>query len=103
MKTILSIDNIKSELNKLKNKPEYNVILDGLEDIFENMNVNFESVEFKYKNFSIQEGQESLKQNNANTKDDDYKSNVIVDFVINSKYKDQTNQQAVYETTSKFV
>lgn len=103
MKTILSIDNIKSELNKLKNKPEYNVILDGLEDIFENMNVNFESAEFKYKNFSSQEGQELLKQNKASAKDDDYTSNVIVDFVINTKYKDQTNQQAVYETTSKFV
>lgn len=103
IKTLLSIDNIKSELNKLKNKPEYNVILDGLEDIFENMNVNFESAEFKYKNFSNQEGQKSLKQNNASTKDDDYTSNVIVNFDINTKYKDQTSQQAVYKTTSKFV
>ncbi len=103
IKLILSIDNIKNKLDKLKDKVEYNVILEGLDNIYKNIEIDFDNIDFRYKSLANQEEQQTLKSNYYEEKNDFFTSNVIVDFSIVTNYKDQTNQVAEYKITSKFV
>lgn len=51
----LAIDNIKNELNKLKEKSEYDIILKGVENVFKDFTLDFDNLKIDYKSFKDQE------------------------------------------------
>ncbi len=87
----LAIENIKKEVNKLKEKTEYNIILNGVDNIFKDFKVDFENLEINYKDFNEQtfiKEQDSEKQNNSS-----FTSSIKVPFKITTIFKDFENKE----------
>ncbi|AHB36668.1 lipoprotein [Spiroplasma apis] len=86
----LAIDNIKNELNKLKDKSEYDIILKGVENVFKDFTLDFDKLKIDYKNF---EDQGTMKRDGSEVQPkESFTSNIKIPFKIKALFKDQESK-----------
>ncbi len=86
----LAIDNIKNELNKLKEKSEYDIILKGVENVFKDFTLDFDNLKIDYKSFK---DQETMQRDGSEVQPkESFTSNIKIPFKIKALFKDQESK-----------
>lgn len=81
----INIENIKSELNRLKTNSEYDILLKDLDNVYKETSIDWDTLRIKYNTKSITI------------------SNVIFNFSIVTNYKSIDLSTETYDTKLKFV
>lgn len=81
----INIENIKSELNRLKTNSEYDILLKDLDNVYKETSIDWDTLRIKYNTDSITI------------------SNVIFNFSIVTNYKSIDLSTETYDTKLKFV
>ncbi len=86
----LAIDNIKNELNKLKEKSEYDIILKGVKNVFKDFTLDFDNLKIDYKSFK---DQETMQRDGSEVQPkESFTSNIKIPFKIKALFKDQESK-----------
>ncbi len=96
--TKLAVSNIKKELNDMKNKNKYNIILDKITNVYDDLEIEWSSLQISYKCLNC----DSKVQKNSTDKEG-YTSNILLSFKIKTLYTDQVNKLSEYNVENDFI
>ncbi len=92
----LFIQDIKSKLNTIKNDTKYNIILDGVDNLFDKLEISWNTLNITYKNY---ERDTSTSEN----KEKGFASNVKLNFALVINYKDKEGVLEEHKIDGSFI
>ncbi|AHB36329.1 hypothetical protein SAPIS_v1c04840 [Spiroplasma apis B31] len=92
----LFIQNIKTKLNEIKKDTKYNIILDGVDNIFDKLDINWDSLKISHTNYDKSE-------NVSNDKKEGFTSNVKLNLSLITNYKDKEGITEEHKIDSSFI
>ncbi|AHB36667.1 lipoprotein [Spiroplasma apis] len=97
--TKMYVSKIKEEINNLKNLNKYTLILGNLNEVFEDLEIEWPSLKIDYN----EDFGDSTNLKQVGNEDKPFASNVYLQFEIKTSYIDQANKRADFSVKKDFT